>query len=114
MAFLQVVGLRNANSAYVRSQATILAYDIVDRMRANKASASSYVIAATSPTPSANGTVANTDTIDWRGSIADALPNGTGAVSLDADVATVTITWYDSSQDTVASQTQSYTYSSRL
>ncbi len=35
LAAMQATGLRNNHSAYQRSQATVLAYDIADRMRAN-------------------------------------------------------------------------------
>jgi len=35
LAGLQVVGLRNNQSAYLRAQATQLAYDMADRMRTN-------------------------------------------------------------------------------
>ena len=39
VASLQVQCLRNNQSAYLRSQATLLAYDMADRMRTNSASA---------------------------------------------------------------------------
>lgn len=39
VASLQVQGLRNNQSAYLRSQATLLAYDMADRMRTNSDSA---------------------------------------------------------------------------
>ncbi len=39
VASLQVQGLRNNQSAYLRSQATLLAYDMADRMRTNSAEA---------------------------------------------------------------------------
>jgi type IV pilus assembly protein PilV len=39
VASLQVQGLKNNQSAYLRSQASILAYDIADRMRTNSAQA---------------------------------------------------------------------------
>ena len=37
IAGLQALGQRSNHSAYLRSQATALAYDMIDRMRANKA-----------------------------------------------------------------------------
>ena len=37
LAGLQATSLRNTESAYQRSQAAILAYDMLDRMRANSA-----------------------------------------------------------------------------
>lgn len=39
LAMLQATGLRYNTDSYMRSQATILAYDLIDRMRANKAGA---------------------------------------------------------------------------
>ncbi|KZY63581.1 hypothetical protein A3735_25955, partial [Oleiphilus sp. HI0061] len=39
VASLQMQGLRNNQSAYLRSQASILVYDIADRMRANSVAA---------------------------------------------------------------------------
>ena len=43
LAAMQATGLRNNHSAYHRSQATVLAYDIADRMRSNVSSMLSYV-----------------------------------------------------------------------
>lgn len=39
VASMQVQGLRNNQSAYLRTQATLLAYDMADRMRTNSAQA---------------------------------------------------------------------------
>ncbi len=52
LAAMQATGLRNNHSAYNRSQATVLAYDIADRMRANTALEVAY------------GTFTNTGAID--------------------------------------------------
>jgi type IV pilus assembly protein PilV len=43
LASMQATGLKNNQSAYQRSQATVLAYDYADRMRANISSISSYL-----------------------------------------------------------------------
>ncbi len=42
LAGLQVISLRDNHSAYLRSQALIQSYDIVDRMRANDSQISNY------------------------------------------------------------------------
>jgi type IV pilus assembly protein PilV len=42
LAGLQAISLKNVHSAYLRTQATFLAYDMIDRMRANKNAADSY------------------------------------------------------------------------
>lgn len=51
LAAMQATGLRNNHSAYHRSQATVLAYDIADRMRSNAISMASYVTPVEVETP---------------------------------------------------------------
>lgn len=51
LAFLQAAGLRFNNDSYMRSQATLLAYDLVDRMRANRKAAMAGAYCLTSLTP---------------------------------------------------------------
>lgn len=55
LAMLQNLGLRLGHQSYERTQATILIYDIVDRMRANPAgvTAGNYIIGLTDTPPSA-------------------------------------------------------------
>lgn len=43
LASMQATGLKNSHSAYHRSQATVLAYDLADRMRANMGSINAYL-----------------------------------------------------------------------
>ncbi len=43
LAAMQAKGLQNNHSAYHSSQATVLAYDIADRMRANKSTIGNYL-----------------------------------------------------------------------
>lgn len=52
LAMLQATGLKYNSDSYLRSQATMLAYDIIDRMRANKtgADAGYYCLTNTSGT----------------------------------------------------------------
>ena len=101
MASLQAVSLRSNNTAYYRSQATILAYDITDRMRANRTAAvnsSSYNISF--PTAASSNTgVAGTDINEWKVNIAQAIPAGQGQISvLAGGVALIQIRW-DSNND---------------
>lgn len=51
LAMLQVQGLRFTTDSYQRTQATLLAYDLMDRMRANKvgADAGAYCVTITAP-----------------------------------------------------------------
>lgn len=95
-------GLKNNQGSYARSQASWLANDIVDRMRANRAVAEG---ASTSPYNLAIGTAAAVgtsvvaiDLTSWRSALAAALPTGTGGVSLDSTSkkVTVTVQWDES------------------
>ncbi len=123
LAGLQLSALRNNTNAYERSQATLLAYDIIDRARAN--SSESYAIAmGTEPTnvhcygSAKNCTpaeLAESDINQWKCSLGawqgdtdcqklandlhaittmSSLTNGDGSITIEADGRlTVTITW---------------------
>jgi type IV pilus assembly protein PilV len=93
-------GLKNNNSSYARTQASILANDIIDRMRANKTTAElstyPYNLALTN-SPTGTGVPLN-DLTEWRASLATAMPSGTGSVLMDATTkkVTVVVQWDDS------------------
>ena len=96
LAGLQATGLKNNQGALLRSQATTLAYDIIDRMRANRqaALAENYNIAL-GATPSGSGMV-QTDLTAWKASLAQFLPSGDGSISVTAAGAvTVQVRWDD-------------------
>src|SRR3990172_9167298 len=59
LANLQTVGMKSNNSAYLRTQATLLAYDIADRMRANIAGVTANAYNAISTKPSDPGCIAS-------------------------------------------------------
>jgi type IV pilus assembly protein PilV len=105
IAGLQITSLKVNHGSATRTQAVYLAYDIIDRMRANPAAAinGDYNIAL-GATP-AGGTVAGDDLVSWTQNIAAALPAGAvqpgGSVQLDpaSKVLTVSIVWDDSHAD---------------
>ena len=93
VAGLQAVSLKNNQSAYMRSQASALAYDLADRMRSNVngANAGSYVpanAAATSNCKTTTGCtvqqLAQNDLAEWNASLATNLPLGVGFVCIDS------------------------------
>jgi type IV pilus assembly protein PilV len=104
VAALQMTSLRSNHASAMRSQATVLAYDIVDRMRANRAAAlaGNYNIALGAAGTA--GTVAGDDLVAWKQNISRTLPAtdnaGTpqpadGAVVQNGAIFTVTIRWND-------------------
>jgi type IV pilus assembly protein PilV len=98
VAALQFTSLQNNNSAVFRSQATYFAYDIADRMRANRdrVLAGDYKTSygAVSGTPT---NVAQTDVQAWKVALAASLPSGDGEILSDIDGnVTIRIRWDDS------------------
>jgi type IV pilus assembly protein PilV len=113
VAGLQARGMRYNHDAYIRSQATILAYDIMDKMRMVRANITDneqagdalevFAVADDNATCSASmsssGTAAN-QRICWYAALAANLPGGTGTIAqTTAPAAThagqyqVTVTW---------------------
>ncbi len=102
LASLQVTTTKFNHSAYLRSQATRLAYSMTDRMRANRKaaledgaySAVDYVAA---PACGAVGgsTVAERDISAWRNALACSLPQGNGRIVVNGETVTVSIRWDD-------------------
>jgi type IV pilus assembly protein PilV len=91
--------LKVNQGAYVRSQASWLANDIIDRMRANRITAESAGLPynLSIGTDPAGGGIPLADLTAWRAALASALPSGTGGVALDAATrkVTVTVQWDD-------------------
>lgn len=108
VAALQVSSLRNSHGSYLRTQATQLADDIIDRMRANRkvALAGGYDIAVGQTiTVSGTSTRADLDRAEWKDALKAALPklaNGAdpdGAISLAGTIVTVRIQWGERDPD---------------
>ena len=98
LAGLLITGSKNNQSAYHRSQASWMAYDILDRMRANRTLAQNGTYNLTvGATPTVTGT-ALTDLTQWTTQIANALPDGRGGVNVNATlgIIEVTVRWNDS------------------
>lgn len=103
LAGLQATGLQANHSAYLRTQASVLSYDIIDAIRANREAArsSQYDIAlnAESPDPESES-IPDQDVAAWRTNLANALPDGKGAITTvvraDGGVTlTITVQWDD-------------------
>jgi len=111
LAGMQANGLKNNHLAYVRSQATLQAYDMSDRMRSNMAGVEAGSYNSLSGDPSSNApdcdteacSPANMATYDyakWDAALASNLPKGEGSVSVAAGIFTITVMWDDDQQGT--------------
>jgi type IV pilus assembly protein PilV len=95
MAGLQVAGLHFNHSAYLRAQATLMAYDMAERMKANPVglAANNYnnqaapgadiaeclTVAGCTPAD-----MAQHDLFEWNTTLSRQLPGGKGAVCIDS------------------------------
>ncbi|MAY34640.1 MAG: type IV pilus modification protein PilV [Spongiibacteraceae bacterium] len=96
-ASLQMNSVKFNHIANTRSHATMLAYDVIDRMRANRAAAlnGSYDIALADNAPNGNS-IPETDLREWLNELAGRLPAGDGAVVRNGSSITVTVQWDES------------------
>ncbi|WP_066976792.1 type IV pilus modification protein PilV [Methylomonas lenta] len=109
LAGLQASSLRNNQSAYNRSQATQLAYDIADRMRANTIAQANYLTATMAPTAATDqaadceavsttctpADMAENDLFEWNAALTTLLPSGVGTITIAGGIYTITINWDD-------------------
>lgn len=119
---LQSRSLQYNQGAYFRSQANILAGDILDRMRGRGATdaLTSYNVTAASfnlAGAAATGSLPTVDVDQWRRALATNLPDGQGAISCVAatGICTITISWTELNGSGIAAENIStLTYSARL
>jgi type IV pilus assembly protein PilV len=98
MAALQNRSLQNNHSSYMRSQANVFAYDIIDRTRIM-----STVSKVNAP---ANNVISG---------VVASLPDATGKIECTAArVCTVSITWKEQDGSDAAGDTSTFTYVARI
>ena len=114
IAAMMALSLQNKNSAYSRAQASDLAYTILDRMRANRATAIQHdydVTLGTTPVNPPSDScigiaadcspkqIADLDLAQWKRSLAAILPSGDGSIRTvglnQMTEVTITIQWND-------------------
>lgn len=108
LAALQLTSLQGGHGAYLRAQAALLAYDMGDRIRANRGVIDSYEFTLGDP-PACDedlapiGTLAERDVDEWLNSLACLLPGGNGSVNVDSsgdtDVVEIEVRWTDRQGD---------------
>src|ERR1700679_2320 len=121
MAKMVMVSSHSNDSAYLRSQATALAYQAMDSMRANlSASTTNGYITPLGVMPAAtvdcsavcdSATLALSDVYAWKQHLKNALPSGRGSITTSETfpvIPTVVVQWDDSvAQKAVATATNS-------
>ena len=101
---LQFAGMRNNHEAYLRSQAILQAYDVVDRMRANRNDAVNgrYNLAmGVAPGTGLPALVLN-DLTEWRASLLANLPEGNGSIAVNGRVVVIVVQWNESRDGSAA------------
>jgi len=104
LAALQTVSLKVGHDSYQRTQATMLAYDVIDRMRANPVAltAGRYdnVLANTNPgstdcvlSTCSTNELADFDIRTWHTILAAKLSQGQGTISASGTTRTITVSW---------------------
>lgn len=118
LASLQIYSLKTSQSAAYQAQANILAYDMLDRMRANRtlAEAKSYDIGETGATPTSTSTMRDNDIKQWRAMLAASLPDGNGWIACAAAPAPcrIDVRWTDPNPVDPANPKRTITLVSRL
>lgn len=119
MGALQNRSLQFNHSAYLRSQANVLAYDLLDRMRINRESLDGYDGYDFGDDAPVGNSLAATDMQEWLNRLERTLPGGEGAIDCDANQqCTISVRWIDedAAPDEVVedAQTVTFTYSSRI
>lgn len=114
LAGLQVTSIQTNHSSYYRSQASILAYDLSDRMRSNRAAALGGAYDVDFPTSSdshsVTGARAAKDKAEWLNALAAVLPGGTGKVERVDNLLVIHVRWDDTrGQIKTADSTDTYT-----
>ena len=103
LAAMQMVSLRQNADAYLRSQATLQAYDIIDRMRANRQHAlgGRFVIDFEESPDAGLPAAVKLDLDDWKETLSNMLPGpGDGAIEMEqSSVVRVTIRWREAREE---------------
>ncbi|MGE8190162.1 type IV pilus modification protein PilV [Pseudomonas sp. NPDC086278] len=109
-AAIQLNALKYTDSSRMTSQASFIAYDLMDRIRAN--SAADYTV--TPPTSGNLNVARDQDLYDFSTNIVSfGGASATGSVALSQRVYTITITWDDSRAANIANSRRSFVLTSR-
>lgn len=117
IAGLILTGLKNNHSATLRNQATVAAYDMLDRIRANREAAleDKYNLAETAGGTSVAGTgVQDKDKDAWLKQLGKMLPDSKGAVLVSNRMVTITVKWNDRRGSGETSDTKTFVLQTQI
>ncbi|MCX7070362.1 MAG: type IV pilus modification protein PilV [Gammaproteobacteria bacterium] len=95
LASLQALSLGRSSSAALRTEAVGQSYDLLDRMRANRAQAIGGLYNLPFAQAPSGSTLASQDLASWKAALDATLPDGDGQVLVEAQVVTITVRWRD-------------------
>ena len=112
---MQIMGMRYNQSAFFKSQASIMASDIADRMRANLDGVNdgeydniSTQSATSDPGCMTNGcdstNLAALDVFQWSTNIGNTLPDGVGTIERNGDMFEIEVSWNEKVSEAVEAQ----------
>ena len=129
---MAINGLQSNRSAYLRTQASILAYDMADRIRTNSESLGTYIGFSSENPPElpacftdgsgcGSADIASADMAQWAEAIEGAnggvilLPDAQGTITgvVGGDI-TITVLWEDDIDEAPEDQSQSFALSFNL
>ncbi|CAI8816564.1 MULTISPECIES: type IV pilus modification protein PilV [Pseudomonas] len=112
---LQLNALKYTDSSRMTSQASFIAYDMLDRIRANSGADYSLRRGARAPASTATTSVRDVDLHDFEANIRGfAGESGKGSVAVSADEVTVSISWDDSRGANTPGARETFTLTSRI
>ena len=114
-AVIQLNALKYTDSSRMTSQASFIAYDMLDRIRANSAVDYSWGRAERAPASSVSASVRDLDLHDFEANILGfAGATAKGSVSVSAGEVTVSISWDDSRGTNRPGARETFTLTSRV
>ncbi|NWC59031.1 type IV pilus modification protein PilV [Pseudomonas veronii] len=114
-AVVQLNALKYTDSTRMTSQASFIAYDMLDRIRANAGADYSWVRTERAPLFTSTGSVRDLDLHDFEANIIGfAGDSGSGSVLVRADEVTVSISWDDARGAKKAGARETLTLTSRI
>ncbi len=101
---LQTQSLVHNRAAYFETQATNMAQDMLDRIRANREKAADYALTLGGEVDGSG--LPATDQAEWVADVSTMLPGGVGGIEIDNRRISVTVRWEDATSPNDIRQVQ--------